>query len=226
MQQPREGLGVEVVNGKIYALGGNQGGGQNDANEEYDPVTNIWTYKTPIPTPMAYFATAVYQDKIYCIDSQNGIVEVYDPFTDTWESKASLPNPRQSISGVVIDDKIYVVGGVVSTLNVYDIQTDTWSTKANMLIAPSMTYTWTCTAVTLNGKLHVIGANPFANSHQIYDPQTDEWSIGEPLINGYYFAIAGVTTGVHTPSQIYVYGTTSDNWGCLLYTSPSPRDRS
>ena len=216
LQQPREGLGVAVVNGKTYALGGSNPGPigpyQDVVNEEYDPITNTWTYKKPIPTPMAYFVSVVYQNKIYCIGNENGAVEVYDPSTDTWENKTPLPDPRQSISGVVIDNKIYVVGGVVSTLNVYDIPTDTWSTKANMLVAPSMTHTWTCTTVAFDGRMHVIGAFPFANSHQIYDPQTDEWILGEPLIDGYYFAVAGATTGTNAPDRIYVYGTDASSW--------------
>jgi N-acetylneuraminic acid mutarotase len=65
MQQGRN-CKVAVVNQKIYAIGGNIGGFL-DTNEEYDPATNIWTFKAPMPTPRSHFGIAAYQNKIYCI---------------------------------------------------------------------------------------------------------------------------------------------------------------
>jgi len=48
-------------------------------NEEYDPATNRWTYKTPKPTSGGGFGIAVYKNKIYCIG--DNVNEVYDPVT-------------------------------------------------------------------------------------------------------------------------------------------------
>ena len=66
LQQARGGLGVAVVDGKIYAIGGSTArgpyrpdtfaGGYVGTNEMYDPETNTWTSKTPMPTPRAHFA--------------------------------------------------------------------------------------------------------------------------------------------------------------------------
>ncbi|MBE3116596.1 hypothetical protein IMZ68_05265, partial [Candidatus Bathyarchaeota archaeon] len=67
----RGDLGVAVVNGKIYAIGGTvvQKGTpplyEVGTNEAYDPATNSWTTKTPMPVPSSRFATAVWQNKIY-----------------------------------------------------------------------------------------------------------------------------------------------------------------
>ena len=117
MNQARSGLGVAVVNDKIYAIGGVTSNGfvpsspgsavyagttpvaVTGTNEEYDTETDTWTYKTPMPTPRAVFAIAVYQNKIYCIggktnDTYTGVTEVYDPATDTWETKTSTPTVR------------------------------------------------------------------------------------------------------------------------------------
>lgn len=63
----RRNLGVAVVNGKIYAIGGKQDNWGLSTNEEYDPATKTWTTKTPMPTPRSDFGIAVVQNKIYCI---------------------------------------------------------------------------------------------------------------------------------------------------------------
>lgn len=69
MHVARSYIGVGVVNGKIYAIGGatqhgsspnSLSGGFVGTNEEYDPASDTWTYKSAMPTPRHYFATAVY----------------------------------------------------------------------------------------------------------------------------------------------------------------------
>ena len=40
----------EVVNGILYAVGG-WDGGYHDTVYAYDPATNTWTTKAPMPTP-------------------------------------------------------------------------------------------------------------------------------------------------------------------------------
>jgi hypothetical protein len=207
MREARGGLGVAVVNGKIYAIGGYNGSGAYlTSNEEYDPAADTWTLKTPLPVPMAYFGTAVYQDKIYCISSENGITQVYDPLTDTWHTKASLPNPREGITAVAIDDKIYVVGGISNMTDVYDPATDMWTTKAPLPVTPDLNWGWSCTTTIFDNEIHLIGALPFSNSHQIYNPPTNAWRLGTPLTSGYWFASAGATTGEYSSKQIYVFG--------------------
>lgn len=114
MPTARGGLGVAVVDGKIYAIGGSTEGGYQGVvtggvvgtNEEYDPTTDMWTSRKPMPTPRYYFAIAVCQNKIYCIGGSGGLDssakeyllfganEVYDPATDTWEQQAPMSTPR------------------------------------------------------------------------------------------------------------------------------------
>lgn len=138
VQQARADLGVAVVNGKIYAIGGvinppswNQAVG---TNEEYNPTTDTWTFKKPMPTNRSQFGIAVYQNKIYCIGGSYGTVsfvdghvdrievhavkvnEVYDPATDTWETKVAMPSARAGVYAQVIGGKIYVLGGNSSVI--------------------------------------------------------------------------------------------------------------
>ena len=210
-QEQRTGLGVVELNGKIYAMGGQQNGPYLDINEEYDPQTNKWTTKTPIPEPMAYFGITVHQNQIYCINGETGSTYAYTPQNDSWETKSPLPHTRKFIRANTLNDKIYVIGGNKKIMNVYDPSDDSWTTKASILF-DFRSYSTVCSSVVFNNKIHAFGALPFANSHQIYDPVTDSWSLGEPLIAGYYFAAAGATTGEFAPKQIYVFGASNYIW--------------
>lgn len=79
MHIARSDLGIATVNGKIYAFGGNTENGYipnnegNDynakgwitnINEEYNPITDTWAFKTPMSTQRYEFAIASYQGKI------------------------------------------------------------------------------------------------------------------------------------------------------------------
>jgi hypothetical protein len=175
-----------------------------------------------MPTPRENFATAVSQNRIYCIggsrgyspstgDNLTGVNEVYDPATDTWETKNPMPTPRRVYATVnVIDGKIYVIGGYPnSTLNeVYDPETDTWTTRTPMPIGQ------TDFSGIFKSKIYFFGgyydrSKPPNVYHrmltQIYDPATDTWSSGTPPPLEFYTAAVGVTTGVMAPQRMYVF---------------------
>ena len=224
MHEARSGIGVAVVNNKVYVIGGTtfQGmwpaetGGIVGTNEEYDPTTDTWVFKKAMPTPRMDFAIAVYQNKIYCIGgitgiSGNGLVftevnEIYDPATDTWENKTSLPTARDLPPGNVVNGKIYLIGGFPNkTLNeVYDPVTDTWVSNAPLPIAvgwPSGVF---------NNKIYFMGGYFDANNDarsitQIYDPNTDTWSKGTSPLTFFISGSAGTTTGILAPKRIYIF---------------------
>jgi hypothetical protein len=200
MQKARNSLGAAVVNGKIYAIGGNAENGKVGTNEEYDPRTDTWRYKKSMPTARADFATAVYDNKIYCIDGSIGIThehgqtltganEVYDPATDTWETKVPSPTPRENVQAEVVNGKIYVTGGIPNgTLTeVYDPVDDTWTTKAPMPIGGSA-----ASAFVFDNKIYDLP--------QVYDPENDTWSkVSESSLDG----VAALTAGVYAPERVY-----------------------
>ena len=229
MNQARNNLGVAVVNGKIYAIGGlNESQSFLGTNEMYDPETGKWLNKTPMPTPRSQFAISVYQNKIYVIGGLlkdtfidrvrvSAANEVYDPSTDTWEAKASMPTPRSGLSASVVKGKIYLLGGGQeypypnwgpSSINeVYDPETDTWATKTSM---PQRVFL--AASVVLDEKIHVLGGQfeflggGFGDFHQVYDTENDTWTMVTPVPEGFYSAGAGVTTGTYAPKRIYVIG--------------------
>ena len=226
MPTARSGLGVAVVNGKIYAIGGLSGASPVNANEEFDPVTNAWTSEAPMPTARSGCAIAVYDNKIYVIGGEvgNGYVgnnEVYDPGTNTWETKASMPTPRADLSANVVNGKIYLIGGKeysstspyyseTDVNEVYDPANDTWTTAASI---PTAVYGYA--SAVIDGKIHIIGGSQtlssqggeiLVNSNQVYDPQTDMWSSGANLPSAVTYGAAAATEGFMAPSLLYVIG--------------------
>jgi N-acetylneuraminic acid mutarotase len=180
MPTPRLGLGVGVVDGKIYAIGGMTSGsdfwsGMRNNVEVYDPDTNKWTPKAPMPTERCWFSASVVDGKIYAIGGTLvtkepiSTVEVYDPETDTWTTKTPMPTPRMGHAASVIDGIIYVFGGGVehgspggySVVEAYDPATDTWTRKADIPVPRSSFSTGV-----LGGNVYVIGGIPdFTNPH-------------------------------------------------------------
>jgi N-acetylneuraminic acid mutarotase len=209
MHVARSGLGVAVVNGKIYAIGGSSGDGFLAANEEYDPATNTWSSKKPMPTPRSVFGIAVYQNKIYCIGgytegfTTTGVNEVYDPATDTWETKAPMPTPSLNLQANVVNGKIYLIGGSPNgTLNqVYDPASNTWDTKASVPTAVS-----SYASAVVGNKIYVITSN----LNQIYDVENNSWSLGAPAPLPTILGSAAATTGVTAPKRVYVFGADAD----------------
>ena len=220
MQQARGGLGVAVVNGKIYAIGGStQNGSYPDVlkdlvrtNEEYDPATDMWTLKKPMPTLRAAFAIAACQNKIYCIGGVvgtekvdvvyyryvlSGVNEVYDPETDTWETKASMPTATAWLTANVVNDKIHLISGKVDY--VYDPAADSWAEEA----VPTGAGDYSVSAV-VDNKIYLLSES--SKRLTIYGAETNSSSQGIPSPAIAIDGPAGAATGVMAPKRIYVLG--------------------
>ena len=249
MPAPRSALGVAVVEGKIYAIGGKTrglGGVALGTNEMYDPDTGTWTKKAAMPTPRASFAIAVCQKRIYCIGGFNcNSTEVYDPATDTWETKAQMPTSRWQLEANVANDKIYLMGGEPNqTLNeVYDPATNSWTTRASIPHIETGNYhqagVYAASAV-IDNKIYWIGVVGFFYSplgfkllNQMYSPENDSWSLREPPPAHITPEAAGVTTGVWAPKRIHVFGDdcynvtydpATDKWSYGKRISPTRAD--
>lgn len=213
---PVEGaVRAAVVDGEIHVIGGS-------IHYVYNPATNNWIAKEPMPTARQYFGVAVYQNKIYtigggCWDSGAGwstsnVTEVYDPLTDSWETKTAMPTSRMSLYANEVDGKIYLIGGqtggpnsIVDLNEVYDVATDSWT---SMEQSPYAVCAYGSAVV--DGKIYLIGGSAshsaYVSLNQIYDPQTDSWSFGAEMPEAVRHGAAGATTGVLAPKQIYVIG--------------------
>lgn len=163
---------------------------------EYDPASDTYVAKTPMPTPRRWSTVAVVGDNIYVIGGYHnsyGAVdqnEVYDPATDTWTTKTPLPVSKYGITreNPVINGKIYVTHGLNAGFHtdnyVYDPSTDSWEQKSSANYPRDGVE---CGVI--DNKLYVVGgradyAGPYGvNYNEEYDPSSDNeilWAFSNP----------------------------------------------
>jgi len=130
MPTPRAGIGVAVVGGLIYVLGGtNDGLTACPAIEVYDPATDTWTSKGTMPEPRCDFCAITIGQKICALGGLSGgwpgfvddsaivftnSVVFFDPASDTWSPKPDMNVRRADFGASVVDGRIYVFGGLAS----------------------------------------------------------------------------------------------------------------
>jgi len=193
MPTARRGVRAAAVDGIIYAIGGWDAGPDFSTVEAYDPATDRWTRKAPMPTRRSLSAIAVVDGKIYVIGGILGLtalsaVQAYDPAADKWTWKADMPTARHHLAACVIDGRIYVSGGgtksdmiaedfaPVPTVEVYDPAADTW-TQASDMPRTRMLHS----ASVVDGKMYIIGGVDFEGgvhpfTVDVYNPARDAWT--------------------------------------------------
>jgi N-acetylneuraminic acid mutarotase len=190
---PEEEYWNAVANGKLYLMGGNQGG-KNDRVLEYDLATDKWTTKRPAPWSANHMALGEYRGHIFVFggatqESQPNALKSweYDPAADSWKELAPMPDKRTAAVALESGGKFYVIGGSdeanvsLATNEVYDIAANKWETRKSMPTARNHP-----AGGVVGGKLYVIGgrlsngnvANMLSSPTDVveqYDPATDAW---------------------------------------------------
>jgi len=169
--------GVDVIDGKIYAAGGSDGG-YSDQFARYDPATNQWETLSPMSMPRRYMSSAVVDGKFYAIGGRSNAsthldsTEIYDPATNSWTAGPSLPRTSWSASSVALNGKILLIGGGGSGDGAEVLELDPavgqWTTKASLPTGRS-----SHSAVVWNGKIYVAGGGATV---AVYDPELNVWT--------------------------------------------------
>ena len=104
--------GVEVLDGKIYFVGGANGSGLKNIAERYDPITDTWENISSMSQGRQGLASCVLNDKLYVIGGTNlSSVEIYDPSTNSWSTGPALPSEVNHGTAITVDGMIYLIGG-------------------------------------------------------------------------------------------------------------------
>ncbi|MBI4485807.1 MAG: Ig-like domain repeat protein, partial [Acidobacteria bacterium] len=237
MPTPREGARAGVWDGKVYVVGGSIGCGnpptyRTGANEAYDPATNTWSTRAPMPTARSSHGVGVVNGVLYAVGGDGGkLVEAYDIGANTWSAKAPMLVSRAGPAVAAANGKLYVLGGldysaggvVTNSVETYDPGTNTWSLRTPM---PSGRFG--AAAVTANGRIYVIGGSGagLLASVLAYDPVADQWSEmpalntarttpGAAAVNDVLYAFAGYNGDAYTPSSHFTTTEALDVAGAL-----------
>ena len=183
-----------AIGGKLYAPGGSQNGKSMDRLDEYDPATDRWRSRAPMPQPLDHLGVAVVNDKLYTVGGfigrAPGRLRCRPGIrSGARQLAAALPmkGPRSAVGVAALNGKIHVIGGrlrdndLLATHEVYDPATGQWSDAAPLPLARDH-----LAVVAVDGRIHAIGGRlstpdePTAQ-HDIYDPGTNTWTAGPPL---------------------------------------------
>ncbi len=132
MPTARSGLTSSVVNGKIYAIGGEAvttiTNTYYSGVEIFDNATNSWSTGTSLPTAIYGMGSGVINGKIYLIGGfapatgLESTVYVFDPSTNSWDTAAPMPTPSEQLASSVLNGKIYAMGGYNGMFNSSAVQ--------------------------------------------------------------------------------------------------------
>jgi hypothetical protein len=221
----RTEVAAGTLSDKIYVVGGfEQPSLGNVLNlsiapslEVYDPSTDRWTVKAPLPLGLHHVGLGVTGGRLYVIGGykQSGLsvwqpvatVYAYDPATDTWAERASMPTARGALSVTVHDGKLYAIGGYDRNANsaaveVYDPARNTWVSRA-----PLPTPRDHLVSATVSGKIYAIGGRLNGDYRrnlsvtERYDPAIDQWTRVADLPT----ARSGITAA-EVGGRVYVFG--------------------
>ncbi len=135
MQTRRDNAGSAVLNGQLYVFGGRtreadgSGPGTLQTVEMFDPATQTWTSREPMPTGRRVPVVGTLNGKVQVIGGErknDGSTfaenEEYDPVNNTWRTLTPMLTPRHGAAAGTIDGVIYVaMGGPIGGTSFTDV---------------------------------------------------------------------------------------------------------
>jgi N-acetylneuraminic acid mutarotase len=157
LPRPRGALAVAVLDGRIYALGGERrgaGGGTPgyvpvDDATVYDPRTDTWEVLPPLHYHRDHLVAGTMNGHVYAVAGRDRpvydlpFVEEFDTATRTWTERAPMPTGRSGCVAAVLDGRLYVFGGegnpdspygTYDQVEAYDAAADAWTRLPRMPI--------------------------------------------------------------------------------------------
>jgi N-acetylneuraminic acid mutarotase len=213
MPTARHSFGIAVYQNKIYCIGGTTNGPILEVNEVYDPATDAWETKKQMPTARSALNANTVNGKIYLMGGNPGNTtnEAYDPTTDSWTTKTPIPIEAIFSESAVANNKIFLFGGLTNrtATQIYNPTSDTWATGNPIPTGAAEGAAVATTGANAPAKIYVMGGEStyvknghifgnVTNLNQVYNPDTNTWSLGEPLpTERRYFGLGNVNDTVY-----------------------------
>jgi membrane protease YdiL (CAAX protease family)/N-acetylneuraminic acid mutarotase len=225
LPEPRASLGVAVLDGKIYAVGGERDGAPVAAASVYDPATDSWSALPPLPEGRTDLAAAGANGKLYVLGGTTvagtaprrpglATVSVYDPATKQWSAAPAMPTARSGLATVTVSDMIYALGGQQDGTSLkaaerFDPRANAWSA-----VAPLRDARRNLAATSRENTIYAaggIGTAESSNTLQVFDIAANKWSNGSDLVAGSSgLGIAAVN------GKLYTVGGAKDQLGQIV----------
>ncbi|XP_070252244.1 kelch-like protein 20 isoform X3 [Myotis yumanensis] len=181
----RTSVGVAVLGGFLYAVGGQDGVSCLNIVERYDPKENKWTRVASMSTRRLGVAVAVLGGFLYAVGGSDGTsplntVERYSPQENRWHTIAPMGTRRKHLGCAVYQDMIYAVGGrddttELSSAERYNPRTNQWSP----VVAMTSRRSGVGLAV-VNGQLMAVGGfdgTTYLKTIEVFDPDANTWRL-------------------------------------------------
>ena len=175
----------------------------------YTPATDTWSEGPNIPKERRRGASGCVMHTDGWIYIIGGIVDGHhsgtqcwfdrlNPETGEWQILPDAPNKRDHAPAAIVGEKLYFFGGretgrhngsdynalffaTIGDVDVYDFEAGTWSVHKE----PLPVQTAAGGTGVLNGKIHYVGGEAGRQEAftdlQIFDLQSESWSMGPPL---------------------------------------------
>jgi len=186
--------GYSTANGKIYLVSGYNTGDVASAQPntwEYDPVTNTFSERAPIPHAVGGTFFGVVNDHLYVAggrDATGTVINLlwdYDILTDTWTPKTQMPALQNNVGGSAVAlQRLWVFGGGNPFNSAHENSKTIAQTKKRNPDAATR-------AVRQNAKF---GIPDLSAASYVYDPVTDNWS-DAPSMNALRSFASGTSIG-------------------------------
>ncbi|XP_023208693.1 kelch-like ECH-associated protein 1 [Xiphophorus maculatus] len=182
---PRNRVGVAVVDGCIYAVGGSEGSVHHNTVERWDPECNRWSFVCPMSVARLGAGVAACGGALYVVggyDGQNrwNTAERYLPDSNTWQPLAPMNTRRSGLGLVSMNSYLYAIGGYdgrnqLCTVERYNTTRNIWEPRA------SMKHCRSALGVTAHqGRIYVFGGfnqHGFLSSVECCCPDQNEWAL-------------------------------------------------
>lgn len=188
MPTARDVVEGAVLGGKIHVIGGINYDtfppNGRDEHEVYDPATDTWESRAPVPE-RGFVGAEAFGAVIYVIIPHNGHTYAYNASSDTWSPRASFPSPAAAAQWREVGSWLIVAGGLhptqVGDTWAYDPSTDSWTSLATMPTARV-----DAGYVSYEDRLYVVGGQTgglsvVTDAFEEYDPVADTWRQLPPM---------------------------------------------